>query len=276
LLASICYFKMEANYEKELFQAIHSNLLSKINASDSQDSVVAKIMHASHDLMINRGTVFGGKTFDGIQAELIEPTSFDLMTGTGACGSFSMVLARILQGYKYQVRIAQMKSNGTFAVHNIVEAKTDHGWVVLDPLFDVYFVKPSLKLASFEDVKNNWNYYKSQLPAGYDMRNRYEDVRYTNWTKIPVVLPAVKKILDLILGKQKADTISVRTYFLRKYKICYYFFLVIFISVFSYTLVQLIRAKVFPQKNIPVTFSNIYKYMRLRFFDKALSEHGQA
>ncbi len=270
LLASVFYFKMEANYETEIFQAIRSDISTKISPADTQDSALAKIMHACHYMMVNRGSVFEGKKFQGIQAELIEPTSFDLMTGSGACGSYSMVLARILQGFNYPVRIAQMKAKGIFAEHNIVEAKTDHGWVVLDPLFNTYFISPSRNLASFNEIKNNWNYYKSQVPPGYDQSYRYEDVRYSNWTKIPVVLPAVKKILDLTLGKEKADGISMRTYFLKKYEILYYVFLVIFIFVFSYTAVELIKSKVFPQKNIPVTFSNVYKYLRLRLFDKGL------
>ena len=225
---------------------------------------------------IGQKKFFEGKQFQGFKSEFLEPTSFDLMTARGACGSFAFVLARVLQGYKFQVRIAQMKSNGIFAAHNIVEAKTGHGWVVLDPLFNVCFEKPSNQLASFDDVKNNWNYYKSQLPSGYDMNYSYDNVRYSNWAKIPIVLPAIKKILDLTLGKQKADAISLRTYFLRKYEICFNVALIMFLFVFSFTLVKLIKAKVFPQKNIPVTFSNVYKYFRLRFIDKNLPEHGQA
>src|SRR5664279_211052 len=122
LIASLFYFKMEANYEKELFNAIHTNINSKIIISDSQDSVLLKVMRSCHNLLVSRGSIFEGKEFDGFKSELLEPTSFDLMTARGACGSFSMVLARILQGYKYEVRIAQMKSNGVFAAHNIVEA----------------------------------------------------------------------------------------------------------------------------------------------------------
>lgn len=274
LLASLFYFKMEASYESELFQAIRSDISSKIQPAETEDSVVVQIMHACHGLLVNRGSVFAGKQFSGIKSDLLEPTSIDLMTARGACGSFSMVLARILQGYHYDVRIAQMKSNGVFAAHNIVEAKTRHGWAVLDPLFDVYFINPSHKLASFNDVKNNWSYYKEQLPPGYDMSYRYEDVRYSNWAKIPVVLPAVKKILDLTIGKPAADSISLRTYFLKKYNICFNVILVIFVFVFAYTLVRLIKAKVFPQKNIPVTFSNVYKYLRLRFIDKRFAEHA--
>jgi hypothetical protein len=276
LLASLFYFKMEGDYEKELFQAIHSDINSKIYITDSQDSVVAKIMHACHNLLVERGSVFEGKDFVGFKSDMLEPTSIDLMTARGACGSFSMVLARILQGYKFPVRIAQMKAQGVFAAHNIVEAETNHGWVALDPLFDVYFEKPSHQIASFDDVKNNWNYYKTQLPPGYDLKYNYEGVRYSNWTKIPVIFPAVKKILDFAVGKEKADVISVRTFFLRKYDICFDIVLILFILVFSFTIVQLIKAKVFPRKNIPVTFSNVYKYFRLRFFDKNFPEHGQA
>jgi hypothetical protein len=276
LLASLFYFKMEANYESELFHAIHSNISGKIKTTDSQDSVVLKVLHACHNLLVDRESVFEGKQFQGFESDVLAPASMDLMTARGACGSFSMVLARILQGYKFTVRIAQMKSGGVFAAHNLVEVLTDHGWVVLDPLFDVSFTKPSHELASFKDVKENWSFYKSQLPPGYNMDYAYEDVRYSNWTKIPVILPAIKKMLDLSLGKEKADGISLRTYFLRKYLLCFRVLLVVFVFVFSYTLIRLIKAKVFPQKNIPVTFSNVYKYFRLRFFNKDLPEHGRA
>ena len=276
LLASLFYFKMEANYERELFRAIHTDISSKIKATESQDSVIVQVMHACHNLMMNRGSVFQGKDFQGFKSEILEPTSFDLMTAEGACGSFSMVLARLLQGFKYEVRVAQMKSNGIYAAHNIVEAKTDHGWVVLDPLYDLYYVNPSKKLASFEDLRDDWSYYKVQLPANYDTNYRYEDVRYSNWTKIPVVMPAVKKLLDATLGKKEADGISFRVYFLRKYDICFNVCLILFVVVFSFTLVRLIKAKVFPQQNIPVTFSNVFKYLRMRFPRRNLSEHTQA
>lgn len=276
LLASLFYFKMEADYEKELFQAIHADIKSKINSNESQDSVAVKIMHACHGLLVNRGSVFVGKDFDGFKSNLLEPTSFDLMTARGACGSFSLVLASILQGYNYEVRIAQMKSGDRDAAHNLVEAKTHHGWIVLDPLFDLYFKTPSQKLASFDDVKNNWSFYKTQLPPGYDMKYRYDQVRYTNWTKIPVILPAIKTILDFSLGKKEADNISLRTYFLRKYNVCFGFSLVIFIFIFTLTMIKLLRTKVFPKKNIPMTFSNFLKYLRPRIFEKGLRKQSQA
>ena len=257
LLASLFYFNMEASYEKELFHAIRSDINSKIPSGVSEDSLVVQVLHECHNLLISRLTVFEGKSFSGVKSSLLEPASMDLMTARGACGSYSMVLARILQGYNYPVRIAQMKANGIFADHNIVEVQTGHGWAVLDPLFDVYFVTPDHKLASFEDVHNHWNYYLQQLPTNYDTHYRYEDVRYSNWTKIPVVMPAIKKILDKTIGKKDADLISLRTYFLRKYEICFDIALLLFLLVFSFTILQLVRSKAFQQKNIPQSFSNL-------------------
>ena len=271
ILASLFYFRMEANYEKNLFQAIRYNINSKFITVGSEDSAIVKIMHACHELLVNRESFFGGAQSANLESDMLEATSVDLMTARGACGSYSLVLARVLQGYDYQVRIAQMKVKNVFAAHNIVEVRTRQRWAVLDPLFDIYFINPDQKLASFDEVKNNWAYYRNQLPPNYDQSYRYEDVRYTNWTKIPVLMPMVKKLLDLTIGKQRADGISLRTYFLRKYEICFNLTMALFLVVLSFTIFCLIKAKVFPQKNIPVTFSNIYKYARLRFFDKDFS-----
>jgi len=263
---------MEANYENELFRAIQSNIDSKLNLNYNEDSVVVKVMHECNSLLSNRSAVFSNQALDGFKVNYLQPTSIDLMTARGACGSYAMVLARILENYDYPVRIAQMKSKGVFAAHNIVEVKTNKGWVVLDPLFNVYFIKPDLNLASFEDVKNNWDYYKKQLPPTYDMSYRYEDVRYSNWQKIPLILPTVKKILDLVLGKQKADTISMRTYFLKMYDFYFYIMLLLYFPVLIFTFRRLIKTKVFPQPNIPFTTANIIKYAKARFSNKNLDD----
>lgn len=275
LLATLFYFKMEAEYEKEVFQAIRSDLDTKISLHDSQDSILVRIMHASHNLLNRREPIFEGKSLDGFKAGLLHPATVDLMTADGACASFSFVLARLLDGYHYPVRIAQMKAKGEFAKHNVVEVETRHGWAVLDALYDLYFIKPDHGLASFADVENNWNYYRHQLPAGYDTAYHYEDVRYSNWTKVPVIFPAIKKILDLTLGKAQADTISVRTYFLKMYDISFDITLALFIIVFLLTGLKLIQTKVFPQKNIPFTFSNICKYLHLRFTDWRMRGQSQ-
>jgi hypothetical protein len=264
LLASLFYFKMEAAYESGLFLSIKTSIDSNLDDNDTQDSIVVKAMGACNALMIDRATTFHNGTNLGPQSNFFHPASVDLMTAEGACGSYSEVLARILQTYDYPIRIAQMKSNGVFAAHNIVEVKTGSKWVVLDPTFNAYFVRPDSKLASFDDVKNNWTYYSKQVPPGYDLAYRYEDVRYTNWNKIPIIFPAIKGVLNLFLGKKEADTISIRTYMLKIYTIYFYIALLLCIPILLLTIKLIVKKRLFPNQDTPLTFSNLFKHLKLR------------
>lgn len=213
VLASILCFFIQSKYDNGLFSVIHNDIESHLDADDTHDSVVVKAMHVCHDLLGNRQSTFSGATTDfrlGPEAGLFHSTSVDLMTAKGACGSFSEVLARIIKTFHYPVRIAQMKAGGVFAAHNVVEAYTGTHWVLLDPLFNLCFIDRHNQLASFNDVHQDWNYYSKQVPPGYDMKYRYEDVRYTNWSKFPLVGPAIEKLLVLVAGKEYADGLSLR------------------------------------------------------------------
>ncbi|HEY4207510.1 MAG TPA: hypothetical protein VGM31_11885 [Puia sp.] len=253
---------MEATYENGLFSSIKSSIDNSLDSDDTQDSIVVKAMTTCHILLSNRAPIFEGSHLLGPRSDFFHATSVDLMTTQGACGSYSQVLARILKTYHYPVRIAQMKAKGVWAAHNIVEVKTQNGWAVLDPTFNVHWVRPDGKLASFDDVHRDWDYYSRQLPSDYDKQYRFDDVRYSNWTKIPVVMPAIKGILNMTIGKAKADTISMRTWFLQIYTIYFYIFLILYVPVFLFTVRRLIQTKVFPNPDIPLTFSNLIKYTR--------------
>ena len=259
LLASLFYFKVEATYENNLFNVIQKSIDKKIDINDTKDSVLVKIMQTCSDMLRGRSVVFSNNAQDleGFKTDFIHPATIDLMTANGACGSYSLVLARILQNYHYPVRIAQMKAYERFGAHNVIEANINTKWVVLDPLFDTYFVKPGgVGLASFLDVKNNWGYYSKQLPEGYDTRYRYQDVRYTNWGKIPVILPAIKKILSLILGRERVDNMSLRVHFLRMYDFYFYLTLFIYIPILILTIRKIIKKNLLPQSNTFFALNN--------------------
>ena len=272
LISTVVYLKMEANYERELFAAIRADVDTKITPAYNDDSVVVHVMHDCHQLMSNRQRVFEGKIEDGWKVNFFHPTSMDLLTANGACGSFALVLARVLQNYDFPVRVAQMKAAGVFAAHNIVEVKTKSGWVVLDALFDVYFKKPGRTgLASFDDVAHNWSFYRKQLPVNYDQTYDYEDVRYSNWTKLPVLMPAMKKILNRVIGQSAADQISLRTYFLSLYDLYFEMVSCLLFIVVGFTIYRVIKTQVFPQTNIPLNGTNLTKYLRRGYAHKPLS-----
>ena len=237
LLAAALLFYVHDAYEHGLISALANNVKRGNAQFHSQDSLLAGSVRLTHDLEERRVVVFGNEDVQDGYSDLLQPLTNDLMTGKGACGSYSMVLASILKDLGFKVRIAQMKVNETWGGHIIVEAKTDKGWVVLDPSFKLVFKKPDGNFASFRDVQANWNYYKSQLPQNYRHEYAYADVRYTNWEKVPVISPTVKKVLNIIIGTQATNELSLRVFFLRKYQILYY----IMLSLYLYSWYRIVR-----------------------------------
>jgi hypothetical protein len=269
MLASLFYFRMQSSYEKELFASVKASIDHKIDANDTHDSVAIKAMNTCHYLMSNRATTFTGADASDLRPVFFHSVSEDLMTTSGACGSYALVLARLLDAYQYPVRIAQMKAGSVFGAHNVVEVNTGTSWIVLDPTFNIAFTRPDNRLASFDDVRQNWNYYASQVPKDYNFSYRYEDVRYTNWGKVPILLPSVKALLNLTLGAQKAGTISLRSWFLKIYAVYFYCILICYLPVVLYTLRRLIQTKIFPDHDTPFTIGNLIKHLRLHFRDSS-------
>ncbi|HET6255479.1 MAG TPA: hypothetical protein VFE32_15470 [Puia sp.] len=265
---------MESYYEDGLFASIKSTIDSHLDANDNTDSVAVKAMNTCYHLLCNKDSTFYNGMF-GPEADVIHSTAFDLMTTRGACGSYSQVLARILKTYHIPVRIAQMKAGGYFGAHNLVEAEIGSNWVVLDPTYNLCFRRPDSKLANFNDVHGDWSYYSKQVPSDYNPLYRYEDVRYTNWSKIPVISPAAKSLLSLFIGRERANTFSVRTLFMNTYQVYVYLLIAIYIPLFLITIRGLLKTKVFPSPEIPVTLRNVVKYIKLRFQEPSRGTIGQ-
>jgi hypothetical protein len=260
LLASIFYFLIQSRYENGLFSVIKSEIESHVGPDDTHDSVVVKAMHACHALMVNRAPTFGGTAIDfGPEGTFFHSTQIDLMTTRGACGSYSEVLARIITTFHYPVRIAQMKAGGVWAAHNVVEAYTGTHWVLLDPTYDLAFVKPNHQLASFNDVREDWNYYSKQVPSGYNPKYKYEDVRYTNTAKFPFI----ERFLKMVSGDEYADGLSIRVLFIDTWKVYFELFLLIESLLFLATVRIYIRSRFFPSPNMPITVKNLTKYLKL-------------
>ncbi len=197
LLASLAYFYIEDSYEQKVFTSLADYVkftsLQKTGSIKTENLITTSLTLTNY-LGQGRRKIFEGQDLNSIKSELIHPVSFDLMTGKGACGSYSYILSRVLSELNIPNRIAQMKVSDNYGGHNIVEAQTADGWVVLDPLFNISFKKQDGKMASFSDIQRNWQYYQTQLPVGYNSNYNYAGVRYTNWDKIPVIMPAVKKV----------------------------------------------------------------------------------
>jgi len=137
------------------------------------------------------------------------------MDGKGACGSYAGVLTRTLQRSGVPSRLAQMKCGDQWGCHIVLEANINGEYAVLGPLYNTSFISQDGTLASFKEVENNWNHYKSQTLEGC----QYEDVCYTNWQKILIVMPLIKTVLNTLIG-EKANEIPIRSFALNIYQLC--------------------------------------------------------
>jgi hypothetical protein len=222
LLSTTLYFYMEDSYEKSLFEALASYVKGQKHIKATDENILLNSLHVIYSLETYRNKVFSNAQFYSAKSSLFHPLTFDLMTANGACGSYTFLLSRILSEFHIPNRIAQMAVKGKYGGHILLEAQTSHGWAVLDPLYDLCFTRPDGHLASFANVHNNWNYYRKQVPAGYDTTYCYEGVRYTNWQKIPVVMPFLKKVLTLVWGQERTAFFSLRVLTLRKFHILFW------------------------------------------------------
>lgn len=236
VLAMLLFFYVQADYEAQLFKSLAVHVQSQCPPDQSRDSILIQSLHVTHELGKNRSLLFSKRAIENPHADLLKPLTYDLMTGQQACGGFSYVLGRLLKEMDVEIRFAQMEVNHIYGGHIIVEAKMPYGWVVLDPMFDLFFLKPNGHMAGFAEVRANWNYYKNQVPHDYNPAYAYENVRYTNWEKIPVVMPALKNLLSWSMGEEAATGFSFRNLLLKKYEILFYTMLIVFLGLFYLTI----------------------------------------
>lgn len=235
LLASLFYFSIENSYEEQVFSSLSDKVSSLTTEAKNRDSIILHSMHLTHRLGVSRMELFSNKKGSTITS-IINPVTYHLQTNEGACGSYSYILSRLLKEFDIDTRIVQMKVGDNFGGHIIVEAESSKGWVVLDPSYDLVFKRNDGQFASFKDVRDDWNNYRKQVPAGYDTSYAYSDARYTNWNKVPVVMPLIRQVMNWTMGKEKTDVFSIRTLFLEKYKMLFNTTLVIYLLIIFFTL----------------------------------------
>lgn len=175
------------------------------------------LLHVTHDLLSPRILIFGGRKDAGPRETWLNGADLSLMEARGGCGSYAHVLARLLNRAGIDVRIAQMRCGDSQACHILVEANLDERWIVLDAGYDLAFRNPDGSLATFSEVQGNWTHFSTQVPEEYDMSFRYDGVRYTNWNKVPVLMPALRRVTTWILGPSRTEQLSLRKYVLDVY-----------------------------------------------------------
>lgn len=213
VLAAFLFLYIESSHEDQMFETIVAHTLSP-DMTEQEEALA--LMHTTNRLMKDRVGIFAW-TKKSLKAQLFYSADLQLNQAASACGSFTHVLGRLLQTAGHELRIVQMRCGDVWGCHIVAETQIDGRWVVLDPLYDLAFEKPNGQLATFAEIRTNWDDFDAQRPARYNDQYNYSDARYTNWSKIPVVMPAARSVLALFLGDE-VQYFSLRAHILNVYK----------------------------------------------------------
>jgi hypothetical protein len=238
--ASFFFLFINSQYENELYEKIAKKVKTEsIKKGLTQQQTVVAAMNMTYSLQHNRLLVFDNEKYFSFKSKYMRSSDLDLMDAIGACGSHAMVLARLLKNMGFIVRVGQMKVKGIYGGHIIMEVMVNGKWIVLDPTFNVCFKETDTSYASAIDVKRNWAKYQQQLPVEYVGDYRYEDIRYTNWDKIPIAGNMAKNILIIWKGKNWTQNFSLRSYILNMYNLYMLFLFILYIPILVFTIIVL-------------------------------------
>jgi hypothetical protein len=181
------------------------------------------------EMMRDRHKIFRNKEQLSWKQEFFKSVDIDLMYGSGSCGGYSKVLTRSLSLSGYKVRIGQLKVQGYYGGHILMEvfSKAFNKWILVDPLFGVMLTDSLGYPLSYTEAEQRWDEIKNNFPLSYQATYRYQGIRYTNWDKYGWASRLVKSILTPIVGKDNIDYFSMRPLLLSTYKV--YFVLCLFL-----------------------------------------------
>ena len=209
LAVFLVFILIEWQHENNLYRNI--GRMAQIHASSKADTaVVQEAMTSINATMQTRSAIFQGKEQLSWKQSVFKSADIHLMYGSGACGGYSMVLARTLQALGYNVRIGQLKAiKGGWGAHIIIEYYSDllHKWVMIDPLFQFIPRTKGGNMASIQYLAKHWSDFEAQMPEDFKNQYRYNDVRYTNWDKFGGIAKPYYGLAKLFMGKAYADTI---------------------------------------------------------------------
>jgi hypothetical protein len=193
-------------------------------------------MNSINSIMQSRSEFFQAQEKLSWKNKIIESADKHLMYGSGACGGYSMVLARTLQVLDYNVRIGQLKTikNG-WSSHIVVEYYSTllNNWVMIDPLLKYIPKTKNGNMKSIIYLLENWDDLEDQMPIEFRDKFRFSDVRYTNWDKCNGVIKPIFIIAKLFKGKTFADQICLRIYALNAYAILFWIIIGIYFMFLS-------------------------------------------
>jgi hypothetical protein len=222
-------FYMDYSFEEEILGNLADHVRS-VSPNQDPETLIITALNVSNYLEARTTEIFQNKDFESLKVKLMS-TSFSAYNyGGGACGSYTLFLARLLKNMGFKEKIVQLKVNGVWGGHITLGIESGRKLLLVDPLFKCSFKDSSGHLSDIHLVANNWDKYKQQVPSNYDMAYNYQSGwRFTNWDKFGFLSRSIYKAGVFIFGKTKMDNLSVHYYYLGLSKIYFLFALLGFL-----------------------------------------------
>jgi hypothetical protein len=232
LMLSLTFYS-EWSYEDTMLNFISAHVHRHCQSNNPAvviDSAI-KLSDEVIDPMVN---IFGNEKFQSIKSYFISPSFSVYYYGSGACGGYCIFMARLLKKMGYHVKFVEQKAYGTWGAHITLGIMSGDKVMVVDPLYKIVYKDSLGNMVDIHELSKNWAYYKQQTPPGYKQYNYQAGWRYTNWDKLGFISRWLHNGLALILGEQRTDNISARSYFLSATKLYMVLSLLAFLLVSLY------------------------------------------
>ncbi len=128
----------------------------------------------------------------------------------GPCGSYSRVVHVMLDERGIRNRFLFLTDPRGSTIHTVLEVELGGKWAVVDPSFGIVYRRPGGGYASAAELKADpsllqWNVRSIE---GYDASYAYQSTTHLNWKKVPILLPALRIVLEALLGPERVAEIG--------------------------------------------------------------------
>jgi len=212
--------------------AVYRNLASSQIVYKNEPETFKNLVELTYRLQADRLEIMQNmRGMQPFKSRWFRSGDLQLLDANGSCGNFAHILAELCKTAGMPVRMVQLMQNGRYGAHIIIEAKVNGRWAAADGLFKTYFLNPDSSLANLDDIKNHLDYFDNQFPDNYPYKDAFVEYRYTNWDKIPVVMPVLKVFLTAFKGEAWVKTFSMRSYLLNLHKALFYIILWLYLPI---------------------------------------------
>lgn len=211
--AAFVWFVINDVIESRSFAGWVRKVRDEARSPDEQGLALAMMKSVFQRLNTERrlpdGDSEGGLSMKSSMEQLHNPS--------GACASYSHVLAKCLMTAGIQVRKVGLEHGGHKAIHHVIEARLDGRWVLMDPLYNLVFRNQQGALVDAVQVREHWDFFKKQLPPNYNPDFDYAAFYHTNWDRVPLLGGMIKAIPGLVPELERQG-VSVRFWFFNSYR----------------------------------------------------------